>query len=299
MDSSAQDIAKNPSDENKGFIKHFMLNSVRANFVMHKRRFGQMVIATDSKQGYWRRDFFENYKCQRRAAKKLDTSGIDWPWVMEIVDETINDLEKYFPFPVIRVAKAEGDDIIAVLTELAATDPRFMGEEDMFGNTEPEDILILSSDRDNFQLHKHKNVYQYSPRDKKFIKPDNYRQALIEKIIKGESGASSDSIPNIRSADDIFLLEGVRQKPIKQERLDAFYAVKDLLEACENDEERKNLIRNRTLVDYEYIPESLKSDIISVYNTQAAKKASKMALMGYFTNNRMANLLGNITDFYL
>jgi hypothetical protein len=299
VDSSAQDIAKNPSDENRGFIKHFMLNSIRANFVLHKKKYGQMVIATDSKEGYWRRDFYEYYKCQRRAAKKLDDSGINWPWVMEIVDEVISDLEKFFPFPVIRVAKAEGDDTIATLVEMVATDPRFVGEEDIFGNTEPEDTLILSSDRDNFQLHKYKNVKQWSPRDKKLIKPDNYRQALIEKIIKGEAGASSDSIPNIRSQDDIFVLEGVRQKPITQARLDAFYAAKDLKDACLDETELKNLLRNQTLVDYTYIPQSLKSDIITVYNTQAAKKASKMALMGYFTNNRMANLLGNITDFYL
>jgi hypothetical protein len=276
-----------------------MLNSVRANFVLHKKKYGQMVIATDSNQGYWRREFFDNYKCQRRAAKKIDQSGIDWPWVMSIVDEVISELEKYFPFPVIRVAKAEGDDIIATLVELVSTDPRFIGEEDMFGNQEIEDILILSSDRDNFQLHKYKNVRQWSPRDKKLIKPENYRQALIEKIIKGESGASSDSIPNIRSQDDIFLVEGLRQKPITQTRLDTFYAAKDLSDACENEEERKNLIRNQTLVDYTYIPETLKSDIISVYNTQVTKKSSKMALMGYLTNNRMSNLLGNITDFYL
>lgn len=299
VDSSAQDIAKNPSDENKGFIKHFMLNSIRSNFVLHKKKYGQMVIATDSNKGYWRREYFDNYKCQRRAAKKLDQSGIDWPWVMGIVDETINDLEKYFPFPVIRVNGAEGDDIFGTLVELFSTDEKYF-EEDILGDSTPLPVLGLTSDKDSFQCYRFKNYKQYSPREKKIITPENgWRKSLIEKIIKGESGASSDSIPNIRSQDNIFLLEGVRQKPISQARLDAFYAATNLEDACLDDEEKKNLIRNQTLVDFKYIPETLKSDIITVYNQQAQKKASKMALMNYLTQNKMSNLLGNITDFYL
>ena len=290
----------NPSKENKGFIKHFMLNSIRSNFAMQKSKYGQMIIATDSNKGYWRRDYFENYKIQRRTARKADKSEIDWDFVNEIIAELIGELETIFPFPTIRVPGAEGDDIIAVLSEYFSN--LETGETDIFGETEIEPILVLSSDRDNYQLHKYKNLRQWSPRDKKLVKPeDGWQAALVEKIIKGEAGASSDSIPNIRSSDDIFLQTGVRQGPITSKRLEEFlkaYKAGDISSACLDDNERKNLIRNQTLVDYTFIPEHIKTAILACYNSQQEKKTSKMGLMNYFTTNHMSNLLGNITDFY-
>lgn len=295
VDSMAQDCAKNPCDENRNLIKHFMLNSIRANFASHKAKFGQMVIATDSHS--WRRDAFPNYKCQRRAAKSKDESGIRWDFVFSIVDDLIVDLETKFPFPTIRVHGAEGDDIIAVLTKYITENSS--GELDLFGDPEVEPILILSSDRDNFQLHKNKNVRQFSPRDKKFIKPEvSWRHSLLEKIVKGESGASSDSVPNIRMPDDTFVT-GTRQKPIAQTYLDKFYANKiSPINECNSEEERKNYERNEMLVSYEKIPQSVSDAIILRYNEQVNKKNSKMELMSYFTNNRMSTLLGSITDFY-
>jgi T4 RNase H, C terminal/5'-3' exonuclease, N-terminal resolvase-like domain len=291
----AQDCAKNPCDENRNLIKHFMLNSIRANFNTHKAKFGQMIIATDSHS--WRRDYFPNYKCQRRAAKSKDDSGIRWDFVFSIVDDLILDLETKFPFPTIKVHGAEGDDIIAVLTKYIIENPS--GELDIFGDPEVEPVVVLSSDRDNFQLHKHKNVRQFSPRDKKFIKPEvSWRQSLLEKIVKGESGSSSDSIPNIRMPDDTFVT-GTRQKPIAQKYLDKFYANKtNPIDECASDEERVNFIRNETLVSYDKIPDTVSQSIISRYNEQLTQKHSKMELMSYFTSNRMSTLLGSITDFY-
>ena len=295
VDSMAQDCAKNPSDENRNLIKHFMINSIRSNFNLHKAKYGQMVIAADSHS--WRRDTFPNYKCQRRAAKKKDDSGIHWDFVFSIVDDLILDLETKFPFPTIRVHGAEGDDIIAVLTKHITNNPS--GELDLFGDPEIDPIIILSSDRDNFQLHKYKNVRQFSPRDKKLIKPEvSWRQSLLEKIVKGESGASSDSIPNIRMPDDTFVT-GTRQKPIAQKYLDQFYSNKtNPIDECASEEERKNFIRNEMLVSYDKIPDEVAQSIITRYDEQVGKKHSKMELMSYFTSNRMSTLLGSITDFY-
>jgi hypothetical protein len=295
VDSMAQDCAKNPCVENRNLIKHFMLNSIRANFVIHKAKFGQMVIATDSNS--WRRDVFPNYKCQRRAAKKIDASGINWEFVFDIVDELIRDLEQFFPFPTIRCPDTEGDDVIGVLAKYLSSKETV--EQDIFGDPVVEPILILSSDRDNFQLHKLKNVRQYSPVMKKFIKPEvSWRHSLIEKIVKGESGASSDSIPNIRMPDSTFV-DGVRQKPIAQKVLDGFINSKNPIDVCTSDEERANYIRNETMVSFDKIPLHISDAILMRYNEQVDRKYSKMELMSYFTNNRMSTLLGSITDFYL
>jgi len=301
VDASAQDCARNPSDENIRFIKHFMLNSIRSNFMQHKGTYGHMVIAVDSNS--WRREFFPNYKCQRRAEKAAKAaagdSKINWEFVNQVVDQLVDDLTNHFPFAVVKVPGAEGDDVIGTLTKHISEAPTDDEEENIFGEKEPEKILILSSDQDNFQLHTYKTVRQYSPMGKKFIKPDGKpMHALLEKIVKGESGGSSDSIPNIRSADDFFILGEGRQKSITQIRLNEFFNANNPIDACLDDEERKNFIRNETLVSYKKIPAELQTDIITRYNEQVSKKHSKMGLMDYFTRNRMSNLLGAITDFY-
>ena len=61
--------------------------------------------------------------------------------------------------------------------------------------------MILSGDKDFIQLHKYKNVTQYSPITKKFVNgidPDEY---LYEHILKGDV---SDGVPNVLSVDNTF-----------------------------------------------------------------------------------------------
>jgi hypothetical protein len=294
-DSAAQDCAKHPSDESRNMIKHFMLNSIRYNYVQHKAKFGGMVIACDSNKGYWRREYFENYKVGRRMAKaKGDDTGIEWNFVFSVIDETINDLQTYFPFVTLRIPGAEGDDIIGVLTEHLST-VETTGETDIFGDAAAEPILILSSDGDNYQLHENSNVKQFSPRDKKLVKPPvPPREALITKIVKGDPG---DSVPNIRMGDNTFA-DGIRQLPISSKLLETFIQAKNPIDACTSDEMRKNFIRNETLVSYKKIPPELRAAIISAYNEASSKKKSKMELMNYLTRHKMANLLGAISDFY-
>lgn len=290
VDSTAQDCAKHPSEDSKKLLKHFILNSLRANMVLHKK-YGKTIIACDSHS--WRKDVFPQYKWKRSEDKKKDESGIKWDFVFGMVDELLSDIQEFFPMIVVKVHGAEGDDIIAVLTEHLSS--QSTGEEDIFGDKEIEPILITSSDRDNFQLHKYKNVKQYSPMDKKLIKPSvSVREFLIEKIVKGDSG---DGVMNIRMGDNTFV-DGIRQLPIAQKVLDAFYAQKNPIDACTSEVEKERYIRNEQLVSYECIPQKVRDSIMLCYNSTNDKKPSKMALMSYLTNNRMSNLLSQIHDFF-
>lgn len=295
-DSIASECAKNPSDSSKQIIKHMVLNSIRSTQVTNKS-FGGVVVACDSNS--WRKEVFPQYKYQRREARKKDTSGIDWDFVHSVTDETIKDLDTYFPYPLIRVSGAEGDDIIGTLTKHVTQESMKTSDEDMFGEREPEKILIVSSDRDNFQLHKYKNVRQYSPAEKKMVSPKiSYKASLIEKIVKGESGPTSDSIPNIRMEDDNFV-QGIRQKPISSIYLEEFIKSDNPIDVCKTNEERIHYARNERLVSYDFIPKNIEESIIMCYNTQLNKKHSKMDLMNYFINQKMNNLLSNIMDFYV
>lgn len=290
----AIECAKNPSDQSKAMIKHTIYNSLRYNFMAHKKKYGHMILACD--HGSWRRDVFPNYKCQRRAAKEKDTSGINWTFVEEVKQEMYDEINKCFPFLIINVKKCEGDDIIGVmakhLTETVFTPP------DIFGSTEPSPILVISTDRDNLQLHKYKNVKQWSPIEKKLITPPiSYKHSLIEKIVKGESGGGSDSIPNIKMGDNTFV-DGIRQKPIATTYLQAFIDSDSPIDVCLTEEEKRNYRRNEELVSFEKIPLTIQESIISCYNEQKQRRHSKMEFMNYLTRNKMPNLLSQITDFY-
>jgi T4 RNase H, C terminal/5'-3' exonuclease, N-terminal resolvase-like domain len=291
----ASECAKNPSNDSKNMIKHSVINSVRANFMLHKKRYGQMVLACDS--GSWRYDVFPQYKHQRKLKRAADTSGIKWDFVNEVKEELISDLDKFFPFPVIKLNNVEGDDCLGVISKLITETSVVGAEANMFDDVEPEDILLISSDRDNFQLHMlGKHIRQWAPMDKKLVKPvGSVRNALIEKIVKGDPG---DGILNIKSTDNTFV-DGIRQKPISAKYLQTFFDAKDPIDACSTDEERIHYIRNEQLVSYGKIPKDIQDSIIECYNEQCSKKHSKMQLMNYFTQNRMGNLLGQISDFYL
>ena len=294
VEGECKDCARQPSTQSKNMIKHFIFNSLRYNFMTQKNKFGKMILACDS--GSWRYDVFPQYKHQRKLKRESDTSGINWAFINEVKSELIEDLDKHFPFIVIKVPKVEGDDVIGVLTKMISELEVPNSEKNIFGDTDPEEILLISSDRDNFQLHKYKNVRQYSPMDKKFIKllvPAKH--SLLEKIVKGDTG---DGIMNIRMSDNTFV-DGIRQKPIAQKYLDTFFASNNPIDMCLTEEEKINYKRNELLVSYDMIPQEICDLIISCYNEQMLKKHSKMGFYNYLSNNSMNNLLSQIHDFYL
>ena len=285
--------AKHPSVQSKNMIKHSILNSLRANNMLHKKRFGRMLLATDF--GSWRYDVFPQYKHQRKLKRLNDDSGIVWEFVDEVKAELFDDLDNKFPWPLLRVKKAEGDDIIGTITKLVSETEISQDETDIFGDASVEEILILSSDQDNFQLHKYKNVFQYNQILGKMLKcPTKPRNSLLEKIVKGDPG---DGIMNIKMHDNTFV-DVIRQKPISQVFLDKFFAAEDPISICEDETQKTNYLRNEQLVSYEKIPEAIANEIISCYNSKLQRKNSKMSLMNYLVENKMTNLLSQIHDFY-
>jgi hypothetical protein len=291
----AKECAMHPSQDSKNMIKHSVFNSIRANYVMHKQAYGTMVLACDN--GSWRYDAFTQYKHQRKLNRIADTTGINWEFVNEVKSEMIAELDKYFPFITVKCPNTEGDDIIGVLCKHIHTNSIINAEEDIFGNTDPENILIISSDGDNYQLQQlGKNIRQYSSNEKRFIKlPEISRNCLIRKIVKGDTG---DGVPNIKSVDNT-LVDKVRQKPISEKYLQTFFDSKNPIDACLTEDEKTNYLRNEKLVSYEKIPDNIQQNIISCYNESLVRKKSKMELLNYFAKNRMSNLYSQITDFFI
>lgn len=281
-----QNDLKHGSDEKiVDLIRHVVLSSLLANKKKFSPKFGDVVICADGKK-YWRKEHFAYYKASR--SKSRDASELNWKLIFDTLSMIRDDLKANFPYKVIHVERAEADDVIGVMAKyLQDNELKQVGLEE-----EPQPILVLSSDRDNIQLQKYKNVSQWSPMQKKLVKPEvNAHKSLIDKICMGDTG---DGIPNIMSPDDIFLQEGVRQKSFRKARLEEFYS--SGIKACKTDEERRNYQRNEQLVSYEFIPDDVREEILTTYRTQEIL-GSKQKIMQYLIKNRCKNLMDSIEDF--
>ena len=56
-------------------VRHMILNSLRMYRTRFSSEFGELVLCYDSRH-YWRRDFFPNYKANRRKGR--EKSSQDW-----------------------------------------------------------------------------------------------------------------------------------------------------------------------------------------------------------------------------
>jgi hypothetical protein len=198
-----------------------------------------------------------------------------------------NEIDVIFPYKVINIENAEADDVIAILAEWSQTND--LQEGSIFGD-DPKPFLILSGDHDFIQLQKFKNIKQFSPTQKKFVKPEmSAEQYIFEHTIKGDKG---DGVPNVLSADDS-IVAGVRQTPISTKKMEAWYKDRSLMP---NDLEFKTRFeRNKTLVDFTKIPVSVKDAIINNYTEQPSK--NKSMLLNYFIEHKMKNMLELIEEF--
>ena len=267
-----EQIGSSKTQVEEGLVRHMILNTIRTYVKKFKESHGPEVILACDNKNYWRRGIFPHYKASRKKAR--EASGHDWNTIFECLNTIKEELKQNSPYKVIEVHTCEADDIIATLTMNRAAN---------------EKIMILSSDKDFAQLQKFPNVEQYSPILKKFIKEPLPSAQLKQLVIRGDK---SDGIPNILSADDIFVAGG-RQKPITEAKI-INWMNQEPKEFC-NEEMFRNYTRNETLIDLTKIPENLKQEILHTYEN--AKGKTKQQFMNYMIANRLKNLLEVIDEF--
>ena len=257
----------------EGLFRHMVVNSIRSYRQKFAHEYGELVIACDDRN-YWRKQIFPYYKAHRK--KTRDSSEINWAQVFEIFNKLKSEIKDNFPYRVIQIESAEADDIIATLV-------------DKFAHTKQK-LLILSGDKDFIQLHRYGNVKQYDPVRKKFIAHDDPAKYLKEHILRGDAG---DGIPNILSADNVFVVSGLRQKPLTQKKIDSFCEIGFFFP--DNSEELRNYNRNQTLVDLSKVPPNIREMVLNKYQEEDGKDRSK--LFNYFIHNKLKHLMENIGEF--
>ena len=264
-------------------IRHMILNSLRMYRTRYKEEYGELVLAVDASNN-WRKTAFPQYKASRKKSQKEST--FDWGEAFRILNKIREEIAENFPYTVVRVDGCEADDVIGTLVAM---------NPDHNNDFNPQKYMIVSSDRDFLQLQKFRNVRQFSPLLKKELSVDNPRVWLQTHIIKGDKG---DGVPNILSDDNVFV-EGFRQTPITQKKID------NIIEDLEEGELLyaaswyRNYCRNKKLIDLSETPKELRREIIN--NFMADKPDTRWMRRGkvfpYLVENKCNELIKSAQEF--
>ena len=264
-------------------IRHMILNSLRMYRTRYKEEYGELVLAVDASNN-WRRTAFPQYKASRKKTQK--ESDFDWGEAFRLLNKIREEIAENFPYTVVRVDGCEADDVIGTLVSM---------NPDHNNDFKPQKYMIVSSDRDFLQLQRFKNVRQFSPLLKKELSVDNPRVYLQTHIIRGDKG---DGVPNILSDDNVFV-EGFRQTPITQKKID------NIIEDLEEGELLyaaswyRNYCRNKKLIDLSETPQELRTEIIN--NFMADKPDTRWMRRGkvfpYLVENKCNELIKSAQEF--
>ena len=264
-------------------IRHMILNSLRMYRTRYKEEYGELVLAVDASNN-WRKTAFPQYKASRKKTQKQ--SDFDWGEAFRILNKIREEIADNFPYTVVRVDGCEADDVIGTIVTMNPDPNR---------DYNPEKIMIVSSDRDFLQLQKYKFVRQYSPLLKKELTVDNPRVWLQTHIIKGDKG---DGVPNILSDDNVFV-EGFRQTPITQKKIDNIMQDLEEGELLYAASWYRNYCRNKKLIDLSETPQELRREIIN--NFMADKPDTRWMRRGkvfpYLVENKCNELIKSAQEF--
>ena len=251
----------------EGMVRHMILNSIRLYRNMFKEKYGEVILTYDSKH-YWRRDYFPQYKMNRKKARENDSK--DWDNIFGVLNKIKAEFKEYLPYKYLEVYGAEADDIIGTLCK-----------------QESEPVMIVSGDKDFIQLHKYENVKQYSPILKTRVNGHNPDTYIRTHILKGDT---SDGVPNVLSPDITFT-EGLRQRPLGKKKIETWLESMDSMP----DEAKRNYQRNEKLINLDKIPQELEEQILS--EIDEAPHGDRSKLLNYFIDNKLKELTESIGDF--
>jgi 5'-3' exonuclease len=305
----------------KPFFLHLLftsLKNIKENFSIKANE--DIVLCLDSSS--WRKDYYSGYKSNRSTSR--DESNIVWKDFYEVADEAIDILNKAFPFTVIKTPKAEGDDVMAVLTKHYHKNER---------------TLLITEDKDFKQLLEYKNVQIYRPIRKEYIKmtQEELVQWRIEHVLLGDK---VDGIPTIKDCSifspefikylkennihninttDVYefnklhnaqylldCYEGVDKKgnnntykaPAFGEKTAQAFVKDGLLQNLRSNKIfRDNFRRNRVLVQFKFIPIEVEQAILDDYKLCYNTNSNHILIQEYFRNNNLKQLANSVDSF--
>ena len=283
------------AEVNLSAFRNLVLRQVLEYRQKYVTRFGEMVICADGND-YWRRQVFPYYKFSRKKSKA--DSDYDWEAIKSCQHTILEELRRFFPYPVIETPSAEADDVIAIMAEY--TQGNELDTEGLFST--PKDTVIISADTDFVQLSKWKNIKQFCPMKREQVKTDlPLNRFCLEHILTGDTG---DGIMNVNTHDNFFYDKEqnpdlkVRQKPITAKIKDFYYEQwkkHGKIDTWLQPEHEVNFARNERLVMFEHIPQHVKDSVLESYHKQLGKGRGK--ILPYLSAARLTNLISECDNF--
>jgi 5'-3' exonuclease len=220
----------------------------------------RIVLAIDEKNN-WRKDLYSEYKAHRGAIRKK--SNVNFNEFFPIAEKFLEELQDIFHNIVfLKVPLCEGDDLVAVLSQ------------DIYPDDKLKKFIIAASDKDFLQLQTNKNVVQYCPLIKQYRVCSNPDMTKRIKIIDGDI---KDNIPGLKLG-----VGPAKAEKILKEGLDEF------LDSEEDMRDRYAL--NRSLIDFDYIPDEIRKSIIDAYNAIEVKEVNRSGFFNFFIRNKLAGV---------
>jgi 5'-3' exonuclease len=230
--------------------------------MLFKEDITEVILAVDDKRS-WRKIYWERYKESRKG--KRDTSKINWDIFHAEYRKFSDEIKRYLPFKILLIENAEADDVIGVL---ARKDDR--------------QYIVVSNDEDYLQLIS-ENVRVYNPSKGVFMECKDPEMFVIKKCLTGQS---KDDIFNIKTP--LNWPQGKRKPGFgdvsAQKVIEQGYQ-KWLIE--NKLEERFKI--NRILIDFNKIPNTIKTRILNTYNRY--KLADPSNMYAFFDKNKMLSFL--------
>lgn len=244
---------KSPDDDNFMYWKYLVLNSI-FNSIKNFRP-NKVVCAIDNHtEKNWRKKVYPDYKANRKAYR--EESKIDFDKFFEVSNKFTDELRSVFcNMFFLDIEKCEGDDIIGVCCNR------------LFKTS---NVTVISTDKDMIQLMKNPNVKIWDPIQRKYKQSMNPKKDLDIKILTGDK---SDFIPGVKKKCG----PKTAQK-ILNGGLENFLLV---------EENKKNYIRNKILIDLEQIPKEIVRNIEREYKGYDIKEYNGMKLWQFLLTNKM------------
>jgi len=228
----------------------------------------KVVLAFDSKNS-WRYKLYAEYKANRKH--QSGRYPLDKEKFLIALESMIEDVKTYFPsIYTIKVDQAEGDDIMAVLTK------------EVFNKINQE-VIIVTGDTDLNQLLSLPRVRQYNPMKNDFFNVINPKKALDIKILSGDK---SDNITPIKRGVGVVNAEKILNM---EDGIDSFIEMQKT--SLEKELVHENYVRNKKLIDLDFIPQNIRTSIIDAYNEYEWKEIDGKLVVKYFMSSKLNDLM--------
>lgn len=146
----------------------------------------RVILTIESRS--WRKTYYPLYKANRDVGKEEDDK---LHLFYEAVNKASDFMKDFTNAKVLKVSEAEGDDIIAILSQKFSLD----GDK----------TVIVSTDGDFKQLLRYKGVKIFNPITKTYVNEYSHLD-YITKLVKGDSG---DNVPSSYPRIDSEILEAI------------------------------------------------------------------------------------------